>query len=439
MIVPGNRLMFFTAAALPVAAAATFIPEAVPIAAVLFGLLTLAAGVDSFLAIGSLRDIKVQLPEIIRLSKDREGAIPFIIENPTSQPLVLRLGLPFPQEITPQTENLQVILPEESVRSQVAWPCRPTARGAFHLAACHLEGASPLGFWLARTRIPLRSEIRVYPNLSTEKRQMAALFLNRGSFGTHTQRVVGQGRDFEKLRDYVQGDSYDQIHWKATAKRGHPVTKVFQIERTQEVYVAIDHSRLSTQPAGNETVLERFLASSLVLGLAAERQGDHFGLLAFSDRIGRFLRASNGRNHYNACRDALYTLKTEAVNPSFEEIAAFIRIRLRKRALIIFLTSLTDPVLAEQFTKNIELISRQHLVLTAVVQTGQTAPLFQGDPARNLDDLYRHLGGHLAWQHLRELARELQHHGSKLLQFPHERLSAQLVAEYMAIKQRQIL
>ena len=52
-------------------------------------------------------------------------------------------------------------------------------------------------------------------------------------------RQVGRGREFEKLREYVPGDGSDEIHWKATARRGHPITKVFQLERTQEVYVIL--------------------------------------------------------------------------------------------------------------------------------------------------------------------------------------------------------
>ena len=92
--------------------------------------------------------------------------------------------------------------------------------------------------------VPVGAEIRVYPNLVTERKNLAALFLNRGSFGLHAQRQLGKGREFEKLREYVPGDGYDELHWKATARRGRPITKVYQIERTQEVYVVIDASRL---------------------------------------------------------------------------------------------------------------------------------------------------------------------------------------------------
>ncbi len=80
-----------------------------------------------------------------------------------------------------------------------------------------------------------------------------------------------------------------------------------------------------------------------MLGLAAERQGDLFGLLTFTDKVEKFVRAKNGKAHYNACRDALYTLEPKIVTPDFDELCAFIRLRLRRRALLVFLTALDDP------------------------------------------------------------------------------------------------
>jgi uncharacterized protein (DUF58 family) len=438
-IVPSNRLLLFTALMLPFTLAGILVPEAAGVSAGLMIGLTAIVLLDAVRAHGGLRGIQVILPEVIRLSRDREGLIPLFVRNPGQKSLPLRLGLPFPPGLETAEEDLHALLPQDVECSRLEWACHPLRRGGFPMKACYLETPSPFGFWNARARVSAPTEVRVYPNLAREKKQLAALFLNRGYFGVHAQRMVGQGREFEKLRDYVQGDSYEQIHWKATAKRGRPITKVFQVERTQEVYVAIDHSRLSGRQVNAETVLERFLTAALVLGLAAERQGDHFGLLAFSDRINRFVRAKNGRAHYNSCRDALYNLHPEMVNPDFEEACTFIRLRLRKRALIVFLTDLDDPVLAEHFVRNATLIARQHLVLAIRVRSERVQPLFHEAAVDSVDGIYRCLGGHLQWRYLRELTKVLQRQGVRLIQFSHEELSARLVAEYLSIKQKQAL
>jgi uncharacterized protein (DUF58 family) len=261
------------------------------------------------------------------------------------------------------------------------------------------------------------------------------------------------------LREYLPGDSFEEVHWKATAKRGRPVTKVFQIERTQEVYVLIDASRLSARtassaqlsapnelprqsptPAGQAaTTLERFLTAALVLGLAAEQQGDLFGLLAFTNKVETFVRAKNGKAHYSACRDALYRLQPQTVTPDFEELCTFVRLRLRRRALLVVLTALDDPVLAQSFVKNMDLIRRQHLVVVNMLQPPRVAPVFSNPNAASVDDLYQHLGGHLLWQKLRELEKVLQRRGVRFSLLKNERLSAQLVSQYLNVKQRQLI
>jgi uncharacterized protein (DUF58 family) len=225
------------------------------------------------------------------------------------------------------------------------------------------------------------------------------------------------------------------------------------------VYVIIDASRLSArnvagyksqvagtqnidadQPAETEvTVLERFITSALILGLAAEKQGDLFGVLTFSDRIERFLRARNGKAHYSACRDALYTLQSKTVTPDFDEVCTFIRTRLRRRALLVFLTSLDDAVVAESFLRNVELIRRQHLVMVNMLPPQGIAPVFTNPNIVSVDQIYEHLGGHLLWHNLRELGKTLQRRGVQLSLLQNERLSADVVAQYLSVKQRQAL
>ncbi|MBN1672118.1 MAG: DUF58 domain-containing protein [Kiritimatiellae bacterium] len=439
MIAPNNRLLIWTALLLPFAALGAIAPEMIALWQVLLaGLAVLAAG-DAVAAHRRTRTIRVALPEVVRLSKDRDGRLPVQIANEAGGSRQLRIGLPLPPEIRSENEELAVRLPADSRLSRIEWPCTPTARGRYLINRCHFACSSPLGFWDATGVSPARTELRVYPNLARERKSLAALFLNRGNYGMHLQRMVGQGRDFEKLREYIPGDSYDDVHWKATAKRGRPVTKLYQIERTQEVYVVIDSSRLAARPSGEDKALERFITAALVLCLAAEKQGDLFGIVSFSDKVRRSIRAGGGRGHYNACRDALYTLTPQIVTPDFDDLCAFIRVNLRRRALLMFLTDLADPMLAESFMKNAELIRRQHLVMVNMILPPGTGPLFSGAEPREKDELYRRLGEHMRWSSLRELGKALQRRGVALTLSDDEKLAAQLVSQYLNIKQRQAL
>jgi hypothetical protein len=107
--------------------------------------------------------------------------------------------------------------------------------------------------------------------------------------------------------------------------------------------------------------------------------------------------------------------------------------------LLVFLTSLDDPALAENFVRNLELIHRQHLVLVNMLQPPDAEPLFSNPDVVSVDDLYRHLGGHLRWQRLRELEKVLQRRGVRFSLLQNERLCADLVSRYLSVKQRQLL
>jgi uncharacterized protein (DUF58 family) len=442
MIVPTYRLLFWTSVVvLPFSVLATTLPATAAISVTFIALLLFAAILDASLSYGKAEGLAFELPEVIRLSKDRAGVLEMRIRNTSQKARKLRLGLPMPEEVKCSPEETQVALPAGSEFSRLDWSCRPSRRGRYLLEKVFVERSSPLGFWEVRDSLPLRSEIRVYPNLLKDRNKLAPLFLNRGALGLHAQRQVGKGRDFEKLREYSPGDSYDEIHWKATARRGHPITKVYQIERTQEIYVILDASRLSSRvlKGCSEVVLERFVTAALVLGLAAERQGDLFGLAAFSDKIETFVRAKNGQSHYGICRDALYAIQPKTVSPDFEELSTFIRLRLRRRALLIFLTSLEDPVLAESFVRNVGLLSGQHLILVNMAKPPDAEPLFSRADVQTHDDLYGELGAHFRWSNLRELEKVLQRRGIRFSLVDNDRFSVDLVSQYLRVKQRQLL
>lgn len=454
MIVPRSRLLIWVGiVVVPFATVGTMVPSAVIPSIIIIGVFLILVSVDAVGARRGLDGIGTEFPEVMRMTRDREGVFDVYIRNEKMKAKKVRIGMAFPREIVPERETMLLDLPEGSDRSHFNWRCKPLRRGRYLFDSSYMESFSYFGFWAKRAAAQAQFEIRVYPDLLFERKNLAALFLSRGNFGIHSQRQIGQGRDFERLREYIHGDSYEHIHWKATAKHGHPITKVFQIERTQEVYVFIDASRLSGRSIMTseestikddkkmypETILERFIKAALVIGVAAKRQGDLFGVVSFSDKVHRFIRAKSGREHYNSCREALYELQSHIVTPDFDELCAFIGLKLRRRALLVFLTNLDDPVLSESFIRNIDLISRKHLIIVNMIKPRGTQPVFADPHVKSLDDIYEHLGGHMLWHNFREIERTLKRKGIHFSLVSNEAMCSRLVFQYMNIKQRQLI
>jgi uncharacterized protein (DUF58 family) len=391
----------------------------------------------------NVRPPTVELPPLLRFAANRPIPVPVTFRRQPGAPTSIRFALGFPAGFHDAEEHLAIQLPSEVERSQALWTTTATRRGRFREVLAVSEISSRLGLWSLRSRQTIASELRVYPDLMTERRAMASLFLDRARFGAKLQRTVGRGRDFEKLREYLPGDGFDEVHWKATAKRGHPITKVFQAERTQEIYVVIDGSRLSARPVEQDgvvrTVLDRYLSAALVLLLAAERQGDRFGLVTFSAGVDVFLRAGRGRSHYGACREAVHALEPDPGTPDPAEIVRALRTRLRQRALLFFLTDLSDPVLAEEFSKHLRPLARQHLVLVNQLRPPEVGPLFSGAEIADTAELPGRLAGHVRWAELRATAQALRPLGVTAQVLDNEALAARLVTQYLEVKQRQAL
>lgn len=452
MIRPSPKLLlWFCLIALPFVGVAGALPSFAGVAALICAVALIVAVLDVIAAFALLRNVRMELPESVRMTRGREGGISVVLHHGAGCRIrVLRVGLPLPYSFCSECETLPVRLAEDAEASRMVWETTPDTRGLFSLSEGVVGLDSPAGLWEVglRCRTERPCEVHVYPNLLVERRNLAALFLNHGSLGLHSQRQVGQGREFEKLREYLPGDSFEDIHWKATAKRGRPITKEYQVERTQEVYVIIDASRMSARQidmasaTGEETetnVLEYYLRAALLLGLVAERQGDLFGLATFSDTVHRFVRAKGGKGHFDTCRDTLYQLQARQVTPDFEELCAFLKTRLRRRALLIFLTSLDDPLLAESFARNMELFRGHHLVVAAMFRPAGAVPILTGPPADSVDDVYNAVGGHLRWNDLKELNAVLHRRGVQFDLLDGESACSQLISRYMNIKQRQLL
>lgn len=427
MIVPANRLLLLAAAiAVPLATIAGFMPAAASACLALLAAVAAIALVDAVLALRRIQSIEARAPQVLRLTKDIPATVPITLLNSsrTNFSGTLWCG---PLGRTPIAFQA---LPGPSV---LAYPVTIPTRGDHPFTPVYLQTPSPLDFWHARATLPLDCTLRVYPNL--RDRATAVLFLRTADLGVRLHRQVGKGREFDNLRPYMPGDSFEDVSWKATARRGFPTVKLYRVENAQEIYAVVDSSRLS----GREAILEAYVDAALHLALVAQRQHDRFGLVTFSDRTHRFVRARNGMDHFRLCRETIYNLQPRRVSPDFREVFTSLQLNLRRRSLLVFFTSLDDALLAETFQRDVGMLARRHLVLVNVMHPPGLQPLFTGEPPASLDSLYAGLAGQLVSNRMRELQIALQNHGVRMSIVDPARIKAQVTSQYLDVKRRQIL
>ncbi|NOY76136.1 MAG: DUF58 domain-containing protein [Kiritimatiellaeota bacterium] len=438
MIYPGKITVWILALA-PFAAMAPHGSLFLNVFLLVCAIFVIAAVYDARGAMNIIKGVSVSLPESERMTIYRESKLKFSFANSADDAAHARIKPEFPAELDISAPEMLIDLPGGS-ETAAEWKCTPTKRGDLEIERVHVEVSSGLGLWLARKTFAVESVIKVYPNLLKDRTKLSSFFLNRGDSGLHLLRMLGRGREFEKLREYIPGDSMDIISWKTTAKKNKPISKVFQQERTQDVYVVIDISRLSGREAGGVSVLEHFISAALILALVTEKQKDSFGLIAFDDNVRAYVKAKGGKNHFGACREAVYALQPTPASPDFNNLFSFIRTNVRKRALLVFLTDIDDPALSESFISDAPLVNRKHVCVVNSMKTGNHNTLFQRDdaPSTSIDILDR-LTGHVRWSEFMEVANALRKMGMKLTASEFETFTSDIVSEYLNIKRRQII
>jgi uncharacterized protein (DUF58 family) len=432
MIVPSQRMLLLAAVVvLPLATAAGFASSlAVPCIAAL-AMWALVAAVDAVRGRMRLDGLAVSAPAVVRLTKDVPARLPITIASRLTAPLPIRLSVATPAGVPSPEFVAETVVPAGA--SRFDWACTGVERGDHPLRRLYLEAASPFGLWLARSERAVDCVLRVYPNL--RDRATAALFRRTAVVGQRMRRQVGKGREFDNLRQYMPGDGFEDIDWKATARRQFPVVKLYRVEHAQEVYAVVDSSRLSARPE----ILESFVNAALHLALVAETQGDRFGLVTFSDRTHKFVRARNGMDHFRLCREAIYNLQASRVSPDFRDVFTALQLNLRRRALLVFFTSLDDALLAETFEREVPILARRHVVLVNTPQPPGLKPLFTDASAADLDSLYSGLAGQTISNRLRQLSLTLSNRGVRLTVVDPARIKTQVTSEYLEVKRRQVL
>ena len=84
--------------------------------------------------------------------------------------------------------------------------------------------------------------------------------------------------EFEQIKEYVRGDDYRTINWKATAGKSDLMVNNFTDERSQQIYCMINKGRVMKMPFEGMTLLDYAINASLVLSNVALIKHDKAGL-----------------------------------------------------------------------------------------------------------------------------------------------------------------
>jgi uncharacterized protein (DUF58 family) len=322
---------------------------------------------------------------------------------------------------------------------RVEYDILPAARGDAALGRVSLRVRSPWAIaerWLSAA---VEQTVRVFPDLAEARRQSMFLLRSRQvALEKRRARVVGLGRDFESLRDYQPGDEPRDICWTVTARRAKPVTRVYQPERSQAVWILVDGGRLMRARVGDRTKLDGMVNAALGLGEVALAAGDRVGLLTYGRRTHARLAPARGGPHLRAIVDALATVPAERAEADHAGAAAALMASQKQRALVVWLTDVAETAGVPDVIESAAGLSRQHVVLFGVMRQSELAAAGQAVPATE-DAMYRMLAVQEMLERRDVLLRGLRQRGVLVVELEPDAPTTLLIDQYLSVKQRNLI
>ena len=310
------------------------------------------------------------------------------------------------------------------------------SRGESALGVVAVRVRSRLGLAARTFQYPNDDRVLVAPSLAGVKRfRWLAVHHRLATVGVRDARRRGEGRSFARLRDYVVGDDPRYIDWKATARRGHPITREFTVEQSQTVFVLVDAGRSMTQLAGRYPRFEYALSATLLLADVAIAAGDRVGALVFDDQIRAFAPAQRGIGALHALRTALVPVQPTLVEPDYSAAFRLLAQRQRKRALVVLVTDVIDGRVARSLLAHLTRGASRHLAVVVALRNDALihAAAIGGTRVR---DLYTSgAAEELVAERLTALQR-MRDAGIVVLDVAPDAMAAAVVNQYLELKTR---
>ena len=324
-------------------------------------------------------------------------------------------------------------------RQTINYQLRPVQRGVYGFGRIRVFVASPVGLLQRRYTCGEEQDVKVYPSyLRLHQYEFLAIHQNLSEAGIKRIRRVGHHTEFEQIKDYVAGDDYRTINWRATARRHQLMVNVYQDERSQQLYHVIDKGRVMQQAFQGMTLLDYAINAALALSYVAMRKDDRAGLITFARQTDTMLAASRHNGHLQRMQEMLYAQQTDFGETDFSALCVSINQLVQRTSLIIVYTNFIGMVAMRRQLPFLLQMSRRHRLLVVIFEDMELLE-YAASKAVDEEDRYQHRVARRFIDEKQLMVSTLRQSGIyALLTAPH-RLTVDVINKYLEMKSQGLL
>ena len=319
-----------------------------------------------------------------------------------------------------------------------SYQLRPTSRGRYDFGRIRVFVRGRIGLISRRYTCGEPFSVKVYPSyLMLRHYELLAVSDNLTEMGIKRIRRVGHHTEFEQIKEYVKGDDYRTINWKASARRHELMVNVYQDERSQQIYNVIDKGRVMQQAFRGMTLLDYAINASLVLSYVAMRREDRAGLVTFDARFDTFVPASRRPGHMQALLEGLYAQQATFGETDFSSLCVHLDKHVAKRSLLVLYTNFFGLKSMNRQLAYLQQLNRRHRLLVVFFEDADLKE-YATAPAQDTEGYYRHVIAEKFIVEKRLIVSMLQQHGICALLTTPDNLSIDVINKYLEMKSRQM-
>lgn len=416
---------------------AYFFPGLLEVGSLALICLSVLVIIDFIIVFAGRRPVTAERICTDRFSNGDENKITLVITN--HRPYKIKVDIIDELPVQFQARNWKRELLLDSLETaNLEYTLRPVERGEYFFGIINLFVHGPLKMIVRQIKAGEEKKVVVYPSFLQMKRyQLMAATNQLQEVGSRRLRKIGKSIEFEQIKDYVQGDDYRTINWKATARKTNLMVNNFMDERSQQVICLIDNGRTMKMPFDGLSLLDYAINATLVLSNVVLMKQDKAGLLTFGKKIDQYVMADKRSTQIPLILETLYKQQTDFKDSDFESLYTFVRYRIKQRSLLILFTNFESMYGMERQLPYLQQLSSHHPLLVVFFENTELAAL-QQQKANTLEQVYQQTIANKFALEKRQIVKELQKHGIMAMLTPPQKLTANTINKYLEIKARQM-
>jgi uncharacterized protein (DUF58 family) len=384
----------------------------------------------------------------VQVSIKREGPPVLSLgdENRMTISLLNTYGMPLHADVIDELpEQLQIrdfmrqttLKPEALV--ELTYAVRPLSRGEYIFGATHVFVSTYLGLIRRRISAGQSQPLPVYPSIVQMKRYEIRTFARTSNeYGIKKVRRIGQSYEFEHIKQYVRGDDYRRINWRATGRRANLMVNEYEDEKSQQVYCLIDKSRVMHMPFHGLSLFDYSVNTSLVISNIVLGKQDKAGLITFAETPKTIVKAERSKTQLKKIMEALYKEKEGMVEANYESLYMAVQKSVTGRALLLLFTNFESSYSLERVLPQLKKLNDRHLLVVVFFENSEITT-DTSSRIETLADVYTQITAeHYAMTKI-QLMQELKQHGIMSMLTKPELLTVSTLNKYLEIKARGII